>query len=46
LDHVGRGIDVADALHLAASPDGARFCTFDTRLIRRAAEQGLPVFEP
>ena len=46
LDHLGRGIDFADALHLAASPDGARFRTFDARLIRRGAEQGLPVSEP
>jgi predicted nucleic-acid-binding protein len=46
LDHLGRGIDFADALHLAASPDGARFHTFDARLIRRGAELGLPVSEP
>ena len=46
LDLIERGIDVADALHLAASPDGAAFHTFDTRLIRRGVEQGLPVIEP
>jgi predicted nucleic-acid-binding protein len=46
LDLIERGIDVADALHLAASPAGAAFHTFDRRLIRRGVEQGLPVIEP
>lgn len=46
LDLIELGIDVADALDMAANPDGVRFYTFDTRLIRRGAEQGLPVIEP
>ena len=33
------GMDFADALHLAAAPDGFR--TFDKRLVRRAAALGL-----
>jgi len=46
LDHVEHGLDVADALHLAAAPEGARFVTFDTKLIRRGLQQGLPIGEP
>ena len=46
LDRAQRGLDIADALHLAAGPDATRFYTFDARLIRRCAQQGLPVGEP
>ena len=31
------GLDFADALHLAATPEGADFVTFDRALARRAA---------
>jgi predicted nucleic acid-binding protein len=31
-----RGIDFADALHLASSAAAERFVTFDARLVKRA----------
>ncbi|OHC63329.1 MAG: hypothetical protein A2045_08010 [Rhodocyclales bacterium GWA2_65_20] len=34
----GRGLDFADALHLAASRPAGRFATFDEKLVRRAPE--------
>lgn len=40
------GMDVADALHLAACPEAAPFYTFDRRLIRHAQTAGLNVVEP
>ncbi len=46
LDLARSGMDVADALHLAACPDAAPFYTFDHRLIRRAQAAGLSVTEP
>ncbi|MHB8149646.1 MAG: type II toxin-antitoxin system VapC family toxin [Desulfobulbia bacterium] len=36
LDWHRQGLDFADALHLAACHEQARFVTFDTRLVRRA----------
>jgi predicted nucleic-acid-binding protein len=36
IDLYERGFDFADALHLASSPEGASFYTFDTAFIRRA----------
>jgi predicted nucleic-acid-binding protein len=39
LDFVDRGLDFADALHLAANPEAGRFYTFDKELIRRASTQ-------
>ena len=36
LDWYGRGLDFADALHLASSGSAKRFATFDRTLIRRA----------
>lgn len=46
LNHAGHGLDVADALHVASSLDAETFCTFDQRLIRQAAAQGLAIAEP
>lgn len=46
LDLVSHGLDIADALHLAASPEAECFYTFDGTLIRRAAVQGLAVASP
>jgi predicted nucleic-acid-binding protein len=40
------GMDVADALHLAACPEAAPFYTFDRRLVRHAQAAGLNVIEP
>jgi len=34
LDGAGRGLELADALHLACAPEGAAFVTFDPRLAR------------
>lgn len=36
LDGFARGLDFADALHLAASRRAGRFATFDKKLIKRA----------
>lgn len=46
LDLGRTGMDVADALHLAACPEAAPFYTFDRRLIRQAQAAGLSVIEP
>lgn len=46
LDLARSGMDVADALYLAACPEGAPFYTFDRRLIRHAQAAGLRVIEP
>jgi predicted nucleic-acid-binding protein len=35
------GIDLADAMHLSASPPGAIFASFDRSLIRRARRAGV-----
>ena len=41
------GMDFADALHLAATPDGQRFATFDEDFVRAAREAGrTEVFVP
>lgn len=45
LDWFGEGLDFADALHLAGSPNVERFVTFDRRLIRRAAALAGPAVE-
>lgn len=37
LDWMRAGLDLADALHLAATPGGAEFVSFDRNLARRAA---------
>ncbi|MFH1568027.1 MAG: type II toxin-antitoxin system VapC family toxin [Gemmatimonadota bacterium] len=37
---LGEGLDFADALHLASSQAAECFCTFDRRLIARAAKVG------
>ena len=37
LDWLDQGMDLADALHLASSPPGATFVTFDRALVRQAA---------
>ena len=36
-----RGLDFADALHLAGRPDGARFVSFDTKFVKRALQTGM-----
>ena len=48
LDAALAGFDFADALHLAATPEGGAFATFDRKLARRAGKiPGAPrVFEP
>lgn len=46
LNHAEHGVDVADALHAASSSGAQTFYTFDQRLIRQAAAQGLAVAEP
>lgn len=38
-----KGLDFADALHLASSPEGTLFYTFDTALIKRARSLKAPV---
>ena len=43
LDWFGRGMDFADALHLAASLSTQGFCTFDKRLAKHAAGIGAGV---
>ena len=47
LDLLGAGMDFADALHLASSPEAAHFATFDRRLKTRAdaAAPGRQVLE-
>lgn len=39
---MAKGIDFADALHLASSATAARFATFDTKLVRRARDVSPP----
>jgi predicted nucleic-acid-binding protein len=48
LDWLEAGMELADALHLAAPPPGATFLTFDRALIRRAQTlpDAPPVAEP
>ena len=46
LDLARSGMDVADALHIAACPEAERFYTFDRRLIRHTQAVGLSVIEP
>ena len=41
LDAVDKGLDFADALHIARSARAARFATFDQRLAKRAKGLGL-----
>lgn len=41
-----QGLDFADALHLAASRQAARFITFDRAMIKNARRLGLPVAVP
>lgn len=36
IDYYEKGLDFADALHLASSPEGVSFYTFDTTFIKRA----------
>ena len=40
-DLAGRGIDLADAMHLSSRPSGARFVTFDRALVRGAKRAGV-----
>jgi predicted nucleic-acid-binding protein len=40
------GMDFADALHLASSRTASRFATFDRRMIKAGAKNGLTVSEP
>lgn len=48
LEAAAAGLDFADALHLAATPEGGSFATFDRTLVRRARKitDAAPVFEP
>ena len=47
LDLAQGGMDFADALHLAATPDGERFATFDLDFARTARRLGpYEVFSP
>ena len=46
LDWAKAGMDLADALHLAALPAGSAFVSFDRALVRRARALGLPAREP
>jgi predicted nucleic acid-binding protein len=43
LDWYEGGLDLADALHLAASGEAKRFATFDARLVKRT--KGLATIE-
>lgn len=43
IDAFDRGLDFADALHVARSSRASGFATFDRRLVRRATNLGLPV---
>lgn len=40
------GADFADALHVALSPAGGQFASFDKALIAKAAQLGYPVRAP
>ncbi len=40
LELAGRGLDFADALHLASRPPGAVFVSFDRSFVRRATRAG------
>ena len=40
LSLMSHGIDIADAMHLASTPAGSRFATFDRDLVRRAKRAG------
>lgn len=46
LDLAEARLDVADAFHLAAVPEGGTLVTFDRALIRRARALGLDAREP
>lgn len=46
LGQAERGVDVAEALHVASSSGADTFYTFDQRLIRQAEAQGLVIAEP
>ena len=41
IDAFGKGIDFADALHIARSSRASAFATFDRRLVKRAKSLGL-----
>jgi predicted nucleic acid-binding protein len=41
LDHVGQGMDFADALHLGRAAHCDAFATFDRRFVRSAAAVGI-----
>jgi predicted nucleic-acid-binding protein len=43
IDFYEKGLDFADALHLASSPEGVSFYTFDTAFIKRAHTLKAPV---
>ncbi len=43
IDFYEKGLDFADALHLASSPEGTLFYTFDTAFIKRARSLKAPV---
>ena len=43
IDAFDRGLDFADALHVARSSRASGFVTFDRRLAKRAMTLGLPV---
>jgi predicted nucleic-acid-binding protein len=40
LDFMEHGVDPADAMHLASTPAGVRFVTFDRDLVRNAKRAG------
>jgi len=46
LDWARRGLELADALHLAASDSCEAFVSFDRQLLRRAHRLGLAAREP
>jgi predicted nucleic acid-binding protein len=48
LDWSSRGLDLADAMHLAVSSDATAMVTFDERFVTRAARAGAhpPVLSP
>jgi predicted nucleic acid-binding protein len=41
IDAFSRGLDFADALHLARTSRASGFATFDRRLVKRARNLGL-----
>jgi predicted nucleic-acid-binding protein len=43
IDYYEKGLDFADALYLASSPEGVSFFTFDTAFIKRAHSLKAPV---